>query len=45
LKILEHIRRLDYNIWLRRPEVSKREQLGLLAGFLWQRWLARRPRA
>lgn len=41
LKILEHIRRLDYNVWRRRPTVSKREQLGLLAGFLWQRWLAR----
>ena len=38
LKILAHIRRLDYNVWRRRPTVSKREQFGLLAGFVWRRW-------
>lgn len=45
LKILAHIRRLDYNVWRRRPEVSKREQFGLLAGFVWRRWLLGRARA
>jgi squalene synthase HpnC len=40
LKILSHIRRLDYDVWSRRPTVSKAEQFALLAGFLWQRWFA-----
>lgn len=39
LKILGHIRRLDYDVWSQRPTVTKREQFGLLAGFVWQRWL------
>ena len=38
LKILEHIRRLDYDVWSRRPEVTKRDKLGLLAGYVGRRW-------
>jgi squalene synthase HpnC len=41
LKILAHIRRLDYNVWRQRPKVAKREQFALLAGFVWRRWLYR----
>lgn len=34
LKILHHVRRLDYNVWACRPKVTRREQWRLLAGFL-----------
>lgn len=37
LKILEHIRRIDYDVWRRRPEVSKLDKARLLLGFAWQR--------
>jgi squalene synthase HpnC len=42
LKILAHIRRQDYNVWSRRPKVSKFDQLGLLAGFVRRRFFAPR---
>ena len=32
LKILEHIRAIDYDVWKRRPKVSRLDQLRLLAG-------------
>ncbi len=37
LKILSHIRRLDYNVWACRPKVSKLDQLALLAGYVRRR--------
>lgn len=40
LKILECIRRADYDVWSARPKVTKWGQLGLLARGLWQ---SRRP--
>jgi len=36
LAILERIRRADFDVWSRRPKVSKLEQLRLLAGCLWR---------
>ena len=36
LKILDAIRRIDYNVWERRPTVSCREQLALLARCWWR---------
>jgi squalene synthase HpnC len=38
LKILAHVRALDYDVWSRRPEVSRFEKLGLLWGYLRLRW-------
>lgn len=35
LKILSAIRRIDYNVWRRRPIVTKREKLTLLARCWW----------
>ena len=35
LAILEAIRRIDYNVWLRRPVVSRRQKFGLLAHCWW----------
>ncbi|HEY5315336.1 MAG TPA: squalene synthase HpnC [Pirellulales bacterium] len=45
LKILAHIRRLDYNVWRRRPKIARHEQFALLAGFVWRRWLHGRSSA
>lgn len=41
LRILQHIRRCDYDVWSRRPEVSRLDKLCLLAGCVWRgrRWL------
>jgi squalene synthase HpnC len=41
LKILAHVRALDYDVWSRRPEVSKLEKFGLLWGYLRLRWQKR----
>jgi phytoene/squalene synthetase len=41
LRILAHVRRLDFDVWSRRPEVSKREQFGLLLGCIWRNALGR----
>jgi squalene synthase HpnC len=41
LKILSHVRRLDYDVWSRRPKVTKREQFGLLLGCLWRNGFGR----
>ena len=35
LAILDAIRRIDYNVWARRPVVSKAQQFGLLLGCWW----------
>jgi squalene synthase HpnC len=43
LKILDRIRAIDYDVWRRRPQVSRSDQLRLLAGCLW-RFLPRRRR-
>jgi squalene synthase HpnC len=37
LKILSHIRQLDYNVWACRPQVSKLDQLSLLVGYMSRR--------
>ncbi|HEX4131215.1 MAG TPA: squalene synthase HpnC [Pirellulales bacterium] len=37
LRILDHLRRLDYDVWNARPVVSRREQFALLLGWFWQR--------
>jgi squalene synthase HpnC len=36
LRILQSIRRQDYDVWRKRPTVSRFEQLGLLAGAWWR---------
>lgn len=36
LKILDRIRAIDYDVWRRRPKVSRSDQLRLLAGCLWR---------
>ncbi len=45
LAILEAIRRIDYNVWARRPVVSKLRKFGLLLGCWWNpgpsRWRGR----
>jgi squalene synthase HpnC len=38
LAILEAIRRLDYNVWARRPEVGKGKKLRLMLKAWWQSW-------
>jgi len=44
LAILHRIRRADFDVWSRRPKVSKLEQLRLLVGCLWRdgRWRSSR---
>jgi squalene synthase HpnC len=37
LRILERIRAIDYDVWARRPKVSRLDQARLLAGCLWRR--------
>jgi squalene synthase HpnC len=37
LRILERIRAIDYDVWARRPKVSRFDQARLLAGCLWRR--------
>jgi phytoene/squalene synthetase len=36
LRILKHIRAQQFDVWSRRPKVTKLEQLGLLAGCVWR---------
>jgi squalene synthase HpnC len=38
LKILRKIRAIDYDVLARRPQVSKFDQLRLLAGCVWRNW-------
>ncbi|HWA96936.1 MAG TPA: squalene synthase HpnC [Pirellulales bacterium] len=40
LRILQHIRNLDYDVWTTRPIVGRREQCGLLLGYLIRRFCA-----
>jgi phytoene/squalene synthetase len=35
--ILANIRRAEYNVWRRRPTVSRSDQLRLVLGYLWRR--------
>ena len=42
LKILDRIRAIDYDVWRRRPKVSRGDQLRLLAGCVWRLLPARR---
>lgn len=42
LRILDAIRQIDYNVWDRRPTVSRRQQLGLLARCWWRTRRGRR---
>jgi squalene synthase HpnC len=44
LAILERIRAQDYDVWSRRPTVSRGAQLRLLAGGCWRRWSGRLSR-
>ncbi len=43
LAILAAIRRLNYDVWQCRPQVSRREKLHLLFTSLWQSWRERLP--
>ena len=36
--ILKAIQKLDYDVWTRRPEVSKRDKVMLLIGAIATRW-------
>ncbi|HEX3871614.1 MAG TPA: squalene synthase HpnC, partial [Pirellulales bacterium] len=36
LKIMAEVRRLDYDVWTRRPVVTRGQQLGLLCRWLWR---------
>ncbi|HUY34606.1 MAG TPA: squalene synthase HpnC [Pirellulales bacterium] len=38
LKILERIEAVDYDVWTRRPKLSRADQARLLAGCVWRRW-------
>lgn len=38
LAILRNIEAIDYNVWRTRPEVTKREKIGLLVRVLGQKW-------
>jgi squalene synthase HpnC len=42
LKILGRIKAVDYDVWKRRPRVSRAERARLLAGCVWRRWRKRR---
>ena len=42
LKILDRIRAIDYDVWRRRPKVSRSDQLRLLAGWMWRTLPGRR---
>jgi len=44
LRILRHIRRLDYDVWARRPKVGKLEQVGLMARCFLRRFTHRARR-
>ncbi len=37
LKILERIRAIEYDVWTRRPKVSRTDQARLLAGCVWRK--------
>ncbi len=39
LAILDRIRRVDYDVWSRRPRVSRTAKLRLLAGGWWRNWV------
>ncbi|HJT33826.1 MAG TPA: squalene synthase HpnC [Pirellulales bacterium] len=43
LKILQKIRAVDFDVWTRRPRVSRADQAQLLAGYLVRRLVPRRP--
>lgn len=45
LRILERIRAVDFDVWRRRPKVTRRDQLQLLAGYLAKRWFVPRHAA
>jgi squalene synthase HpnC len=38
LRILERIRAVEFDVWRRRPKVTRRDQFRLLAGYLARRW-------
>lgn len=45
LRILDRIRAVDFDVWRRRPKVTRRDQFQLLAGCLARRWFGRRRAA
>jgi squalene synthase HpnC len=44
LRILERIRAIDYDVWTRRPKVSRLDQARLVAGCIWRRAFGKRTR-
>jgi hypothetical protein len=39
--ILQQIRAVDFDVWTRRPRVSRWQQVALLGGCLWRSWRGR----
>lgn len=45
LRILDRIRAVEFDVWRRRPKVTRRDQFQLLAGYLAKRWFGPRRAA